>query len=167
MLSDWRDVYHSMAQLDMLCEMKSIDVGLEVGDVLREGDVIRLLEWETMIREGSQLLGGDQLGIVIGAVFECAPNIVFTALRKLSPMPREARNLTLPTSKPRWVSPGLKIPKASSRWSVLLASMRYQYGCRHVEVRARDFVPTTNDSDSDDTHLVAFRLALGRKAESY
>lgn len=66
-----------MSQLDVFGEMEAIDVGLEVGDVLREGDVIMLFGRESVVREGCQLFGGNEFGVVVGTVSESASNVIF------------------------------------------------------------------------------------------
>ena len=65
-----------MTEFDIGCKVEAVNVRLQIVDVLGKGDVIWGIKWESMIRKCCELLGANELCIVIGAVFEGAANVL-------------------------------------------------------------------------------------------
>ena len=62
----------------MSCELETINIRLEISDIMRERNMIWTVKREAVVRECSQLLRADELGVIVCAVSERAPNMLLS-----------------------------------------------------------------------------------------
>jgi hypothetical protein len=69
------DVGDGGAELDVGPQVEAVCVGAEIVDILGQRDVVRGGLRKAMVGEGGELLGRDELSVLVGAVVEGASDV--------------------------------------------------------------------------------------------
>jgi hypothetical protein len=72
------DVGYGAGELDMGPQVEAVCVGTEIVDIFGKRDVVWGGQGKAMVGEGGELLGRDELSVLVGAVLKGASNVRFT-----------------------------------------------------------------------------------------